>query len=301
MKKKNVQQQIEIDRNLFGAVGIALLIIAAAYVFNGYQQSQNELASQQQALDATKQQLQHVQDQVFKTQQDVATKPGSSQITSDDLAPYLDGVGEIVCKRKNIYGIEEDYDSGSASLWKFPNMYAAVTNNHVIAGNDSCTLTVIDNYNLDLSKTVVWNSRADEAVIPISGPTESYFPAVSELNYKISSLRYCPSDMPQGSPVAIIGYPASAATAFAGSVYRGRTVTSSIISGYGSPNGTNPSDWTSPSYYISPTIDSGNSGGVAISKDQNGMCLLGIPTWVSTGNYANEGIVQDINNVTATQ
>jgi len=51
-------------------------------------------------------------------------------------------------------------------------------------------------------------------------------------------------------------------------------------------------------YFVSAKIDSGNSGGIAISKTTSGnLCLLGVPTWVSVGNYETQGLVQNINNI----
>ena len=105
--------------------------------------------------------------------------------------------------------------------------------------------------------------------------------------------------MPQGSPVIVIGYPAYSSML---GVYnpenatKNEIITNGTISGYDSSPQNR--DLPHPNYYISATIDGGNSGGVAFSKDGNGLCLLGIPTWITlTGNYSNEGIVQDINNI----
>ena len=73
--------------------------------------------------------------------------------------------------------------------------------------------------------------------------------------------------------------------------------TNGTISGYDSSPQNDGLPYSN--YYISATIDSGNSGGIAFSKDKNGLCLLGIPTWITTtGNYSNEGIVQNIDNIT---
>ena len=36
---------------------------------------------------------------------------------------------------------------------------------------------------------------------------------------------------------------------------------------------------------------------VAIAKDGNGLCVLGIPTWLTVGNYETQGLVQNIRNV----
>lgn len=52
-----------------------------------------------------------------------------------------------------------------------------------------------------------------------------------------------------------------------------------------------------PNYFVSAKVDSGNSGGVAFSKDSNGLCVLGIPTWLTIGNFETQGLVQNIHNV----
>ena len=48
--------------------------------------------------------------------------------------------------------------------------------------------------------------------------------------------------------------------------------------------------------YVSAKIDSGNSGGIAFSKDSRGLCVLGIPTWLTVGNYETQGLIQNIHN-----
>jgi hypothetical protein len=232
----------------------------------------------------------------------------SSQITATDIAPYLTGVMEVICSRMNANGVEQVNDTGSGSLWRFPNgTYNVVTNEHVITGNDSCGLfnTNIGVYSLDLSNVRTWNSMADEAVIPIvlpTGNTKNLTP-IDQLNYSISSLRYCPASMPQDSPVIVVGYPAFSSMM---GIYNPENMTKNEITTNGTISGydSSPKNDGLPdsNYYISATIDSGNSGGVAFSKNADGLCLLGIPTWITlTGNFTNEGIVQNIHNVTYSQ
>ena len=45
-------------------------------------------------------------------------------------------------------------------------------------------------------------------------------------------------------------------------------------------------------FYTSAKIDSGNSGGLAISKINNEICIVGIPTWLSQGEYDNLAMIQ---------
>jgi hypothetical protein len=70
-----------------------------------------------------------------------------------------------------------------------------------------------------------------------------------------------------------------------------RTTTNGIISGYDSslPGNAN--------YFVSAKIDNGNSGGIALAKDASGLCVLGLPTWLTVGNYETQGLVQNITNV----
>jgi hypothetical protein len=243
----------------------------------------------------------------------------SSQITASDIAPYLSGIVEVLCKKMDVNGVEQINDTGSGSLWSLPNgNYDVVTNEHVVAGNDDCILWIPNPsgnqkgaYYLDLANNKSWNSISDEAVIPILSPSQSasyswsvadvgvYDIPVSQLNYSISSLQDCPSSMPANSPVTVIGYPAFSSVNVQGNLYgafKNQITTNGVISG----NYSLPQNTTLPysNYYISATIDSGNSGGIALSKNTDGLCLLGIPTWITlTGNYTNEGIVQNIKNV----
>jgi len=45
-------------------------------------------------------------------------------------------------------------------------------------------------------------------------------------------------------------------------------------------------------YFTDAKIDTGNSGGLAISKIDGQICILGIPTWVSEGQLNNLGMIQ---------
>lgn len=50
-------------------------------------------------------------------------------------------------------------------------------------------------------------------------------------------------------------------------------------------------------YFTTAKIDTGNSGGLAISKENNKVCLVGIPTWASVGEIDSLGIIQPIENI----
>ncbi len=144
-----------------------------------------------------------------------------------------------------------------------------------------------------------WNKKTDVHVSLIWNKEKSIagFP-VASANYNLYSLKRCTIRMPLGSPVVIIGFPAF--TQSGDSVFptnAPRTITNGVISGHDQsvspPQGVLPS----VNYFVSNKIDSGNSGGMAVSKDASGLCVLGIPTWLRVGNYDTQGIVQNIHNV----
>ncbi len=253
------------------------------------------------------QEIQNLQSQINQLKQQPQQQPtpqsNPSQITAADIAPYLTGIGLMICERPDANGNEKPYDTGSGSLWKFSDgTYDVVTNKHVVAGNDVCYFAPPvgeELYSLDMTQSLSWNTLSDIAVLKILDTSHNGQPqpSVSSLNYSVSDLRDCPQCIPQGLPVEVVGYPAFAinpdlntGTGFADNI---QTVTQGIISGFPNANQGLPYN----NYSVSANIDSGSSGGVAFSKDSNGLCLLGIPTWISVGNYQTEGIVQNINDV----
>src|SRR3990172_8645015 len=87
--------------------------------------------------------------------------------------------------------------------------------------------------------------------------------------------------------VYVFGYPTSALKMNTYKEEHNLIITSGIISGVDG-NG---------NYYTDAKIDSGNSGGLAVSKIDNKICLAGIPTWVSQGNFENLGIIQPFEDI----
>ncbi len=231
----------------------------------------------------------------------------STEITATELNQYLTGVVKISCGNT----------SGSGTLARSnTNGYLVLTNYHVVKNlstNTSCFVVVEDIDGNGLggfmtgSAISAWNNLTDVAVLdlkiwdkmPDLGEGFKVLP-IQDLNYKISSLQDCAESMPIGSPVAIVGYPAySEQQMIISGVSEGtilsRIVSNGIISGYDSSELYNGLPYKN--YFISAKIDSGNSGGIAFSKDKNGLCNLGIPTWLAVGNYETQGIVQNIRNV----
>ena len=107
--------------------------------------------------------------------------------------------------------------------------------------------------------------------------------------------------MPLGSPAMVVGYPTSTIKKINTEKWiffeSSQTITEGIISALDdSVNGV-LSDQLYPNYFVSSKIDSGNSGGVAFSKNNGKLCLLGIPTWLNIGDYDTQGIIQNIYNI----
>ena len=233
----------------------------------------------------------------------------SQEISAQEIGSYLTGVVKIFCKNRE----------GSGTLWQIGTDNYVLTNFHVVSNpypQGDCNVIVhkknssdaMGVYEIYPSTSKRWNSYTDISLLKISMLDIEGMNSlpIQSLNYSISSLRQCPPQISLGSPVIIMGYPAFSLTSIQ---YQGeklgeqtvRTITNGIISSYDSsevkPYGSLPY----PDYFVSAKIDSGNSGGMAFSKDSNGLCLLGVPTWLSLGIYETQGIVQNIHNVMYTK
>jgi hypothetical protein len=188
-----------------------------------------------------------------------------------------------------------------------------LTNRHVI-NNGRCSITIDDttsdsvNYGLfsiDNKNIKTWNNATDVAILKIlyslkfeegaDATQEEIQQTISKLNYSLSILKKCSNKMPQGSPVVVVGYPAYAVQQ--NTTLTPRIITNGIISGFDSSVASPLGELPYFNYFISAKIDSGNSGGLAFSKNQEGLCILGIPTWLTVGNYETQGVIQNINNV----
>ncbi|MEK7136431.1 MAG: serine protease [Patescibacteria group bacterium] len=210
----------------------------------------------------------------------------SVAITSSELTPYLYGIVQVDCG-----------DSfGSGTLWKIGSEYFVLTNQHVVERSTYSTgYCEIPAFNINggppgiyyvfPSQSKRWNNYTDIALLPLldSNNTDK-----TKLNYSMSTLQKCDTSISTGSPVVIIGYPAYAQRSAITQI-----VTNGIISGY---EGAEPS-LPDSNYFISAKVDSGNSGGIALSKGENGLCVLGVPTWLTVGNYETQGLVQNIWNI----
>jgi len=322
------------------AIIVGVLVIGGGSYF-GYTQFKNyqvqqaekerqiqELAeAQQEILEKSQQEIEKLKEEVTEEQaafqqrisgmeEKIKESSQKLEITAIELESYLSGVVKISCKE----------GEGSGSLWNIPEQgYRILTNQHVIEGESgACSLDITKTnnraygwYNVLLNEQYRWNYVADvvtvkleinkllnDAIVSMTSKQNESTP-ISELNYKISNLRKCPPNMSLGSPVVLIGYPVFAERV---DYYEGekvvssfRTVTNGIISAHDMSFSLIRSELPHSNYFVSAKIDSGNSGGIALSKDESGLCLLGIPTWLSIGNYETQGIVQNIHNIIYTE
>ena len=232
-----------------------------------------------------------------------APLPTTAEISVEDINMYLPNVGQISCF--------DEKKSGTGFFMVYKNSVTVITNKHVIHGSTLCNFMPLDStermigfYNLNLSSESEWNKYTDVARLEFSvlpKAAERSLPVLQVSDNDLSKLRVCPSRMAQGTPVVLIGYPAFAQQMVQSggeeAVMASRQVTNGIISGFDSSKKSPIGSLPYEDYYISAKIDSGNSGGPAFAKDQDGLCLLGIATWLNVGNYETQGIVQNIRNI----
>lgn len=288
--------------------------------------------TQQEALKAAQQEIEKlkIESEQSKTQQKVIeqklnqqnTKPKEKDlsITSYELAPYLSGVVEIECKDGR----------GSGSLWNLSGFgFTVLTNKHVVSNpydSGNCIVyaknpeKLSDNigiYDISTNDTWRWNNKTDVSLMGLKwkeikfcdenwlnciDSSREKFKPIKSLNYSISTLIKCSTKMPIGAPVVVVGFPAFAGQSFqvenhgTGNVNL-LTTSNGIISAQDDTVAPPFGDLLYPNYFVSAKVDSGNSGGIALSKTQQGLCVLGIPTWVSVGNYETNGVIQNIHNV----
>jgi hypothetical protein len=165
-------------------------------------------------------------------------------------------------------------------------------------------------YYLPIGSKYQWNKEADAADLPIRFNTGGYNPSsstppVSDLNYSISNLKLCPATIPIGAPVAVIGFPGYAdatTTTYTDGVSSTQEqdyeiMTTGIISGLITNDLDTGAALQYPNFFSTAIMDAGDSGGIALSKDSHGLCVLGLPTLVVQGEYSSEGVIQNIRNI----
>ncbi len=264
---------------------------------------QGALAQAQLELIKTKTDSAKTNAQLKTLSQTLKDQPKEIIISSTDLAPYMTGIVQVICVTSS--GIS----SGSGSLWTFKEIpYAVVTNYHVVKDATKCVISITNTSNATngifslKGDILTFNQKTDEAILTIGSPLSSNSVPIANYNYSLAQVRKCASLIPVGSPVVIVGFPAYAkrdstlsidTVGTVNVIYR--TATNGIISGY------DTSQTGEPNYFVSAKIDNGNSGGIALAKDANGICTLGLPTWLTIGNYETQGLVQNIINVLPTR
>jgi S1-C subfamily serine protease len=272
-------------------------------------ESSKLLEAQSQELIQTKQELQKTKTDAQKTTAQVATLTETLKeqtraqkdtvISSGDLALSTTGVVQVICS------VNQSIISGSGSLFTFKEVaHAVLTNYHVVKDASRCVVIMTNASNSQtgvfaLKPSVYsYNSNTDEAVLDIGSSLSSVSVPIENYNYSLSRVKKCVSPVAVGTPVVIIGFPAYAkrdatitidTIGTVNTVFR--TATNGIISGY------DTSAAGAPNYFVSAKIDNGNSGGIALAKDSSGLCNLGLPTWLTVGNYETQGLVQNIMNV----
>ena len=291
--------------------------------YNGYknyqtQQAEKERISQEAEglrqeeekleMERLKKEVEYLKNQPPKIIKETQSQnPESQEILTAELNLYATGVVLIICKDVQ----------GSGSLWNLGNSYVVLTNEHVVAPYEDgkCVIhvpkigeTTIEPYSLNATNRRSWNKYTDVATLEIDTEKNDTFliaeksaVEIKSLNYKISSLLLCSTKMSLGSPVYVMGYPAfsSQEVNLRGLVFEKSffTITNGIISSHDTSIMQPFGNLLYPNYFVSAKIDSGNSGGIAFSRDKNALCVLGIPTWISLGNYETQGIIQNIHNI----
>lgn len=311
------------------AIILTLLISEGYFAIRRHQNYQlekvdieNQAREQKSALESAEEEIQKLkatseiaQKRQYELEQSIKNEFQKSQsisVSASEISPFLTGVVQITCKDS----------SGSGSLWAIDSNKVVITNVHVMETpfyssfnqQSYCAVWVRDLNDDFLSLYAVfpsskwsWNSETDVAVMKL---VENFYPdgkayppdfqlPSRHLNYKISSLKKCPVQVAVGSHVTIVGYPAfGMQSAYGGyGTSDARIVSNGIVSGYDKtvtpPLGPLPY----PNYFVSAKIDSGNSGGIALAKTEEGMCLLGIPTSLIIGDYDTQGLIQNIHNI----
>jgi len=243
------------------------------------------------------------------------SKPTDLTIRASEIEPYLNGIVEVSCKNSE----------GSGSLWNLGGQYSVLTNYHVVKtpySDGSCRVEFRDIdaeygvsgkgggfYQIYPSTTKSWNIFTDIAfmglnkqeVCDANGLNCFESKPIENLNYRLSFLNKCSSKTPINTPVVILGYPAFGKTNFSFEGFEGNQsnliVSNGVVSGYDDSSKQPLGNLPYSNYFVSAKIDSGNSGGIVLSKDKNGLCVLGIPTWLVLGNYETQGVVQNIHNI----
>lgn len=315
----NFQKLIANRFLIVGAVFFFIILVSSigflGYKLLSYQQNINKLS---QELTETKQQftnlqestaesigeLKHINDaliaenaesqQAIKTQnqqlaalESIKMQASSVETQSDtlpqsflqSLMPAVVRISCVISARRSATAI------GSGTVIPNGDGYAVLTNGHVMASNfriqeplcyvffpQPPTYSIGDVFydTVSLGSTYGNSNQPDVGLLRLGNPSDSS-KALSSI--PSTSIQGCnDSDVQIGDKVTVFGYPS-----FGG---KSLTVTDGIVSGID----------PGPIYKTSAKIDQGNSGGIAVLNKKR--CMLGIPTWLSSGTLEGLGYIQ---------
>ena len=155
------------------------------------------------------------------------------------------------------------------------------------------TDTVVGTYGYDESASKL-NNAFDVALLKYAEDihgTKQEIPSLDIAGNSLKGYSPCSVDELIGKNVYIFGYPSSTFDiqehAFMKVQDEHLIVSKGLISGI-DRNG---------NYYTDGKVDAGNSGGLAVSKINGEVCIVGIPTWLSQGSYENLGVIQPFRKV----
>ncbi len=229
---------------------------------------------------------------------------GADTINASDIENFLFYVGKIGCLGTS------GSSKGTGVLINVNGSAKVLTNRHVITGS-LCTFQFthktygFKNYGLDVNNLLAWNTITDSVVVSLKNITKYEDPLLNQLTSPIKAGSSCRQKMPLGSSVVIIGYPVTTQyisgqleiPEYGVTIDRTenpQTVITGIISAY---DESVLRELPDVNYFTTAPMDSGNSGGLALSKINGEVCILGIPTWAAVGNFQNQGVVQSMSNI----
>jgi len=312
----------KLTTNRFFAIGVILIFIAfvgaisfLCYKMFSYQQNISQLSEQLSvtqkqfeefqksttesigeikhlndalsAENASSQQTIKAQEQKLTALESIKIQASNVEIQSDtlpqsflqSLMPAVVRISCVISARRGTAAI------GSGTVIPSGDGYAVLTNGHVISSNTRLqeplcyvffpqppTYAIGDIFyeTSSLGSTYGNTNQPDVGLLKLSKPSDSSKALASIPSTDIQGCN--DSDVQIGDKVTVFGYPS-----FGG---KSLTVTDGIVSGIDA----------GPIYKTSAKIDQGNSGGIAVLNKKR--CMLGIPTWLSSGALEGLGYIQ---------
>lgn len=276
------------------------------------QENKESTTSANSEIEKLKQEVEELRAGFLKTQETPKqAQDNTDVINASNIESFLFYVGQVGCIGTS------GSSNGTGVLVNVSGSVKVLTNRHVITGT-ICTFKFTDktygfkNYGLDIKNPLAWNTITDSVVVSLKSFTKdgdlfsvSPLSLLNQLTSPIKTNYSCRERMPLGSPVVVIGYPVTTQyisgkleiPSYGITIDRTenpQTVITGIISAYDESVLRNLPD---VNYFTTAPMDSGNSGGLALSKIGGKICILGIPTWAAVGNFQNQGVIQSFNNI----